>query len=170
MIKSSDISFFNIRSYMKNIIASFIFFILAAILSACSSVPDYASKPKLSIDKISLAQKDNVAGFNIDLTIYHRSTRPLKLEAVKSNIFMNNKLASNYLYTFEDKNIDNLKDVKLNIFIPANALSANANQVLVHNPLLVTQVSCALTLVFFDGDEANSFNPAVSYEGFVSYE
>lgn len=154
---------------MKNKIFAFCCLMLTLVLSACSSIPDYASKPKLNIDSIVIAERDGVAGFNLELSLYHRSTKPLKLEAIQSNIFMNNKLVSNYLTQYDDKTIDNLQKVKLNVFVPANKLSATANHVLANNPLLVTQVSCAITLIFF-ADEANSFNPSASFEGFVSHE
>lgn len=155
---------------MKKLLSFICVALIALTLNACSSIPDGAKKPVLEINSITLANQDNETGFSLNFSVMHHSLTPLKLKQINADIFINDKHASKYALDYNDSYLPNDKELSYTIFIPANLLSSTAKDAIANNPLLMVQVSAAITLVFSNDESAINFNPSTNFEGLVGHE
>lgn len=142
--------------------------LLVVLLQACSSLPDGAQIPNAKIDKITLAEGEK-AGFNIDLTLYHRSLEPLPLEKIFVKVELNSKIAADYVEIYKDKLIENNKSVNLSIFVPANKEYQVGKESLLLNKLLKLNTKASINVITTDSDKHQSFNPKAEFEGIISH-
>ena len=148
---------------MKKLFSLFnvcLFAAAALFNSACNSLPEGATAPKLKIESLALSRQDNNPVFIIAYTLQHASPEPLPIIGISADVFIKeDKVAtlreeSNKLERFE-------------LVVPVNLMGSAGADSLVNNTLIMLQGSCALTVSVTDDTELNSFNPVSSYQGLV---
>ncbi|MCR5536905.1 MAG: hypothetical protein K6F05_05780 [Succinivibrio sp.] len=136
------------------------------LLQGCSSLPDGARKPELTVQSVELGTKEQQLGFYVSLICHHRSPEPLPLEAVQIRVFVNGRLASDYREEPKKVSIRPRQDVVLTYFAPADKLGALARSSL-SAPMVSIQAEVLSTL-YFEDEEKSAFNPTATYKGVIS--
>lgn len=149
---------------------SFIFVAVAALLSACASLPDGAVAPKLTINAITLQNQDNLPVFLVDYTIEHNSQTALPVKNISADIFIKDTRIASINQQTSDFNVPNNTVAQYQLAVPVTAAGSATVDSLLHNSLLLLEGSCALTVSFTDDPELASFRPSTSYQGFIKQQ
>lgn len=148
---------------------------LALALNGCASTTTAdavapSSRPQMQITKLAMTTQDGTFGFNLHVKVSHHSAGPLEVLNAKFDIFLNNKVASDYTMDLADSTIPANQDVELTMFVPANVLTPATLDSLTGNKMLMVNVSAAMILFITDDEDLKNLNPAATYEGLVGYE
>lgn len=160
------------RSYLSLMLRILLLPVLAFALSACSSLPEGTSAPKLNIESVVLHKDATEPYFVVNYVLEHNSAAPLPVVAVSADVFLNDiKVASTYeSYSNNSQMISPHEQVRLSLTVPVKYVGAAAMDSLSNNSLLILQGACAMTVSITHDQSLKSLNPSSSYNGLIGVE
>ena len=155
---------------MKKLFSLFsvcLFAAAALFNSACNSLPEGATAPKLKIESLALSRQDNNPVFIIAYTLQHASPEPLPIIGISADVFIKEDKVATLREEYKNKTLEPNKLERFELVVPANLMGSAGADSLVNNTLIMLQGSCALTVSVTDDTDLNSLNPVSSYQGLV---
>ena len=141
---------------------------LALTVSGCTSLPEGAVAPTLTIDRVSLNEQGNEPKFIVNFTLEHRSATALPLYSVTADIFIRDQKVATQSY--REEQLPPNQKLQYRLEVPVNLVGQASLDSMLNNSLLMLQGSCALSATISPDPKNQSFNPSRSYYGLISVD
>lgn len=158
------------RGLRAKVLSSLLVFGGALALCACSSLPEGAVEPKLTIDKVSINEQGSTPKFIVLFSLEHASATALPLYSVSADIFIRDQKVATITQQYKNEQLPPHEKLQYRLEVPANLVGQASLDSLLHNSLLMLQGSCALSITISTDPSNKGFNPSRSYYGLISVE
>ena len=108
---------------MKKLFSLFsvcLFAAAALFNSACNSLPEGATAPKLKIESLALSRQDNNPVFIITYTLQHASPEPLPIIGISADVFIKEDKVATLHEEYKNKTLEPNKLERFELVVPAN--------------------------------------------------